>query len=218
MTWRCDLLYTADECVISFFLMMLWGVDQSFGCVWARVRTSSARMCINTCTYSRMHMYKSEQAHACSDVLPLVRFHTYIHACLHTYMHAYIFTHTYIHAYIHTHTHKHTHTHTHTHIHTHTHTYIHTYTHTHTHSHIHTYTYSHTYICNQNKLPLATMYRRLRTEPRTQMRRSPIHNMGLFASADFDKNDMVIEYVGELLREGVGCLLCVCLYLIGKIW
>jgi hypothetical protein len=115
------------------------------------------------------------------------------------------------------------------HIHTHTYIYMHTYTeqaascchvsppahgttHTDMHAHIHTHTYTCIHI--QNKLPLAAMYRRLRMEPRTQMRRSPIHNLGLFASADFDKNDMVIEYVGEVLREGVGevvVLFAVCL-------
>ena len=48
------------------------------------------------------------------------------------------------------------------------------------------------------------MYERLRAEPRTVVQRSPIHNLGLFCTRDIDKHDMVIEYVGELVRPVVG--------------
>ena len=37
-----------------------------------------------------------------------------------------------------------------------------------------------------------------------QVRRSAIHNFGLFATQDIAKHDMVIEYVGELVRHIVG--------------
>ncbi|KAJ1488792.1 hypothetical protein T484DRAFT_1615991, partial [Baffinella frigidus] len=37
-----------------------------------------------------------------------------------------------------------------------------------------------------------------------QVRRSAIHNLGLFATQDIVKHDMVIEYVGELVRHIVG--------------
>ncbi|EKX50607.1 hypothetical protein GUITHDRAFT_66907 [Guillardia theta CCMP2712] len=47
-------------------------------------------------------------------------------------------------------------------------------------------------------------YLQLRSEPRTVVRRSPIHNLGLFATRRIDRNDMVIEYVGELIRPIVG--------------
>jgi len=36
------------------------------------------------------------------------------------------------------------------------------------------------------------------------VRRSAIHNFGLFATQDIAKHDMVIEYVGELVRHIVG--------------
>ena len=49
------------------------------------------------------------------------------------------------------------------------------------------------------------MYERLRAEPRTVVQRSPIHNLGLFCIRDIDKHDMVIEYVGELVRPVVSC-------------
>jgi hypothetical protein len=39
---------------------------------------------------------------------------------------------------------------------------------------------------------------------RVQVRRSAIHNFGLFATQDIAKHDMVIEYVGELVRHIVG--------------
>lgn len=51
--------------------------------------------------------------------------------------------------------------------------------------------------------PMRVLYERLRAEPRTVMKRSPIHNLGLFAVRDIDAYDMVIEYVGEVLREQV---------------
>lgn len=44
------------------------------------------------------------------------------------------------------------------------------------------------------------MYERLRAEPRTVVQRSPIHNLGLFCTRDINQHDMVIEYVGELVR------------------
>ena len=44
------------------------------------------------------------------------------------------------------------------------------------------------------------MYDRLRAEPRTVVQRSPIHNLGLFCTRDINQHDMVIEYVGELVR------------------
>jgi SET domain-containing protein len=59
---------------------------------------------------------------------------------------------------------------------------------THTHTHMNAY----------------RMYERLRAEPRTVVQRSPIHNLGLFCTRDIDKHDMVIEYVGELVRPVVG--------------
>jgi len=50
---------------------------------------------------------------------------------------------------------------------------------------------------------MGRMYERLRAEPRTVVQRSPIHNLGLFCTRDIDKHDMVIEYVGELVRPVV---------------
>ena len=47
------------------------------------------------------------------------------------------------------------------------------------------------------------MYERLRAEPRTVVQRSPIHNLGLFCTRDINQHDMVIEYVGELVRPVV---------------
>ena len=55
-----------------------------------------------------------------------------------------------------------------------------------------------------NHRNLKKMYERLRAEPRTVVQRSPIHNLGLYCTRDVAQNDMVIEYVGELVRPVVG--------------
>jgi len=56
----------------------------------------------------------------------------------------------------------------------------------------------------KNRRDLKKLYERLRAEPRTVVQRSPIHNLGLFCTRDIEKHDMVIEYVGELVRPVVG--------------
>eukprot|EP00948_MAST-09A_sp_MAST-9A-sp1_P000838 g838.t1 len=51
--------------------------------------------------------------------------------------------------------------------------------------------------------PLATLYRALKDEPlssRVEVRRSRIHGWGLFAKRYFPPGEMVVEYVGELIR------------------
>ena len=60
-----------------------------------------------------------------------------------------------------------------------------------------------------NDNAIATMYAQLVKEtadgcPRTVVKRSEIHNFGLFATRNINANDMVIEYVGELVRSQVG--------------
>ena len=60
------------------------------------------------------------------------------------------------------------------------------------------------YLRNTFYTHMRRMYERLRAEPRTVVQRSPIHNLGLFCTRDIDKHDMVIEYVGELVRPVVG--------------
>jgi len=56
----------------------------------------------------------------------------------------------------------------------------------------------------EHKVPLRQLYHAMKAEPRAAVKRSPIHNFGLFATRDIDKHDMVIEYVGELMRNLVG--------------
>ena len=52
------------------------------------------------------------------------------------------------------------------------------------------------------------MYEKLRAEPRTVVQRSPIHNLGLFCTRDINQHDMVIEYMGELVRPVVSSFAC----------
>lgn len=56
----------------------------------------------------------------------------------------------------------------------------------------------------QHDQSMRVMYEKLRADPHTIMRRSPIHNLGLFATQKIHKNEMVIEYMGEICREEVG--------------
>mmetsp|Transcript_48274 Transcript_48274/g.75394 ORF Transcript_48274/g.75394 Transcript_48274/m.75394 type:complete len:294 (+) Transcript_48274:399-1280(+) len=56
----------------------------------------------------------------------------------------------------------------------------------------------------QNAAELRILYYKMKAEPRAVVRRSPIHNFGLFALRDIEPNDMVIEYVGEIVRHVIG--------------
>jgi hypothetical protein len=53
------------------------------------------------------------------------------------------------------------------------------------------------------ELPVGMVYRQMKTKlkNRLQIQRSPIHEWGLFAKEDIKENEMIIEYVGELIRQ-----------------
>eukprot|EP00455_Lapot_gusevi_P048121 TRINITY_DN6601_c0_g1_i8.p1 TRINITY_DN6601_c0_g1~~TRINITY_DN6601_c0_g1_i8.p1 ORF type:complete len:263 (-),score=63.36 TRINITY_DN6601_c0_g1_i8:78-866(-) len=60
---------------------------------------------------------------------------------------------------------------------------------------------------SQAHVPLLTKYRRMKSQPRkVVVGRSKIHQWGLFATEQFQANDMVIEYVGEEIRQKVADL------------
>ena len=55
---------------------------------------------------------------------------------------------------------------------------------------------------HSTKLPLAAQYRQLKKSKRKlRIDRSAIHSLGVFTLEQIEKDEMIIEYVGEVIRQ-----------------
>jgi len=56
----------------------------------------------------------------------------------------------------------------------------------------------------RNDLPISMQYRKLQSKCKTlQVKHSAIHSYGVFASQEYAQDEMIVEYVGEIIRQSV---------------